>query len=116
MTLICGIGAALIASIGPKPVFEQKALQFDNVKEGEQLTFYYKFKNEGDEDFIITHVHPTCGCTSPEWPQTPIKPGESSQIKVVFDTKGRIGYNAKGVNIESNAGEINLVFEVTVVE
>ena len=38
------------------------------------------------------------------------------QIKVSFDSKGRLGYNAKGINIHSNAGEINLVFEVYVIE
>lgn len=113
--LLLGLGATLIAAIGPKPVFEKKALKFDNVKEGEILKFEYKFKNEGDADFKITHVHPTCGCTTPEWPKAAIKPGQSGVIKVAFDSKDRVGYNAKGINIESNAGEINLVFEVNVV-
>ena len=106
----------VLAAIGPKPVFEKRAQEFRDVKEGEVLTFFYHFTNEGDQDFIIKGVHPTCGCTTPEWPRQAIKPGESGKIKVSFDSKGRPGYNAKGVNIHSNAGEINLVFEVYVIE
>lgn len=110
------LSAQIYSAVGPKPVFEKKGLVFKDVKEGEILTFFYTFKNEGDADFKITHVHPTCGCTTPEWPRQAIKPGETAKIKVSFDSKGRVGYNAKGVNITSNAGEINLVFEVYVVE
>ncbi len=110
------IAVLAMAAIGPKPVFEKKGLEFRDVKLGEVLTFYYYFTNEGDQDFIIDGVHPTCGCTTPEWPKQPIKPGASGKIKVNFDSKDRLGYNAKGVNIHSNAGEINLVFEVYVVE
>ncbi|MFY0642911.1 MAG: DUF1573 domain-containing protein [Bacteroidia bacterium] len=116
LTFIASLSLTLLSAGGPKPVFEKKGLVFEDVKEGDILTFYYHFTNEGDADFKIEHVHPTCGCTTPEWPKHPIKPGESSKIKVSFDSKDRLGYNAKGVNIHSNAGEINLVFEVYVVE
>ncbi len=110
------ISIPIFSAVGPNPVFEKKAYVFKDVKEGEILTFYYTFTNKGDADFKIEHVHPTCGCTTPEWPHQAIKPGETAKIKVSFDSEGRVGYNAKGVNIHSNAGEINLVFEVYVVE
>lgn len=106
----------LFSAGGPNPVFEKKGLVFKDVKEGKVLTFYYNFTNKGDADFIINGVHPTCGCTVAEWPKQAIKPGESGKIKVNFDSKDRVGYNAKGVNIHSNAGDINLVFEVYVIE
>ena len=116
MMIFLGVSLMALSGNGPKPVFEKKALEFKDVPEGQILEFSYTFKNEGDADFVMTHVHPTCGCTTPEWPKGPIKPGQTAQIKVKFDSTGRIGYNAKGINIESNAGEINLVFEVYVVK
>jgi hypothetical protein len=116
LTLIAGLSLSLFSAGGAKPVFEKKSLVFKDVKEGDILTFFYHFTNEGDADFIIEGVHPTCGCTTPEWPRQAIKPGQTSKIKVSFDSKDRLGYNAKGVNIHSNAGDINLVFEVYVIE
>ena len=116
LTTLVILSAQLFSAGGPNPVFEKKSYIFKDVKEGEILTFYYTFTNKGDADFKIEHVNPTCGCTTPVWPKQAIKPGETGKIKVSFDSKDRVGYNAKGVNIHSNAGEINLVFEVYVIE
>ena len=80
------------------------------------LKFSYKFTNTGNGDLILKTVNATCGCTAPEWPKEAIAPGETGEIKVTFDSKDRVGYNAKGVNLETNAGKVNLVFEVYVIE
>ncbi|MDA9820700.1 DUF1573 domain-containing protein, partial [Salibacteraceae bacterium] len=45
----------------------------------------------------------SCGCTVPSWPKQPIKPGETSSIKVKYDSN-RIGPINKSVTITSNAG------------
>ncbi len=94
--------------------FEKKGQVFKGLNEGETLSFSYVFTNTGSVDFQIEGVHPTCGCTVADWPKEAIKPGQTDSIKVTFNTEGRPGYNAKGVNIHSNAGEINLVFEAYV--
>lgn len=89
-------------------------MKFDNIKEGKTLEFYYYFTNTGNAPLKLHSVKPTCGCTIAEYPKYEIKPGQRDSIKVTFDTKDRPGYNAKGVNIVSNAGDISLVFEVEV--
>lgn len=99
----------------PKATFEKKGLKFENVKEGSVLEFYYYFTNTGSIDLKLNHVHPTCGCTVADYPTYAIKPGQRDSIHIKFDTKGRVGYNAKGVNLETNGGEVNLVFEAEVV-
>ena len=104
------------AQSGPKATFDKKSLKFDNIKPGTQLKVVYYFTNTGDADLVLTKVKPTCGCTVAEYPKYPIKPGQRDSINAVFDTEGRSGYNAKGINIQSNAGEISLVFEVSVLE
>ncbi len=98
----------------PKATFDKKGLEFRDIKEGDKLEFYYYFTNTGTADLILKGVHPTCGCTVAEWPKYSIAPGKRDSIFVSFDTEGRPGYNAKGVNIHSNAGEISLVFEAYV--
>ncbi|MBR9861805.1 DUF1573 domain-containing protein, partial [bacterium] len=90
--------------------FKERDQGIKDVKVGETLKFSYGFKNTGSADLKITHVHPTCGCTVAKWPKEAIAPGKTGSIDVEFDTKDRVGYNAKGVNIESNAGTVNLVF------
>ncbi|MCO5266262.1 MAG: DUF1573 domain-containing protein [Lentimicrobium sp.] len=44
----------------------------------------------------------SCGCTVPDFPKTPIKPGESHKIDVKFDSEGRRGYQNKTITIVSN--------------
>lgn len=96
-------------------VFKEKGPIFKDLKEGDILEFYYYFENTGSKDFVISGVHPTCGCTAAEFPKYTIKPGQQDSIKVTFNTDGRPGYNAKGVNMHTSHGEINLVFEAYVI-
>jgi hypothetical protein len=105
-----------LALTGPQATFEKKSLNFDNIKPGTQLKVVYYFTNTGDADLLFTKVKPTCGCTIAEYPKYPIKPGQRDSINAIFDTNGRSGYNAKGINIQSNAGDISLVFEASVLE
>ena len=51
---------------------------------------------------IISNARGSCGCTVPQWPKEPIKPGETGIIKTTYDTK-RIGAFTKTVTITSNA-------------
>ncbi|MCB9224007.1 MAG: DUF1573 domain-containing protein [Crocinitomicaceae bacterium] len=76
---------------------------FGTVKEGEQVRHTYKFKNTGDKNLILINVKGSCGCTVPEdWPKDPIAPGETGEIKVVFDSQGRVGNVKKNVRVEAN--------------
>lgn len=99
----------------PQATFEKKGLKFDNVTEGTQLRVVYYFTNTGNAPLKIYSVDPSCGCTVATFPTYEIKPGQRDSINAVFDSNGRVGYNAKGVNLKSNAGDISLVFEAMVV-
>ena len=98
----------------PEATFIEKGKQLDEVKEGTMVRTVYYFTNTGNADLILNKVAPSCGCTIAEYPKYPIKPGAKDSIVATFDTHDRPGYQAKGINIESNAGPINLVFEVMV--
>jgi hypothetical protein len=51
---------------------------------------------------VIEDVKSSCGCTVPEKPTGPIAPGESSTIKVKYDTN-RVGPIRKTITVYSNA-------------
>ena len=91
--------------------FEETEFDFGMVMEGEKVSHTYKFKNTGSEPLIISNAKATCGCTVPSWPREPIAPGESSEIKVQFDTKnkGKVGgqVQSKRVTITANTDPVN---------
>ena len=82
--------------------FEKDIHDYGTIKQGANGVYEFKFKNTGKEPLIISNAQGSCGCTVPEWPKQPIRPGESSTIKVSYDTK-RIGAINKTVTIYSNA-------------
>lgn len=82
--------------------FESDFHDFGRVIQGEKVSFGFKFTNTGKSDLIISGVSSSCGCTVPDFPKTPIKPGNSHKIDVKFDSEGRRGYQNKTVTISSN--------------
>lgn len=89
---------------------------FGIVTEGEKVGWYFKYKNVGDSDLLISNVITTCGCTAPHYSKKPLAAGGEEVLQIIFDSKGKSGKEIKNVKIESNAknGVINLklIFEV----
>ena len=82
--------------------FESDTFNFGTVIEGEKVAHSYKFTNTGNHDLIITKAVGSCGCTVPEWPKEPIKPGQSGTIDVVFNSDRRVGKANKMVTVYAN--------------
>ena len=76
---------------------------FGKVTEGEIVEFSYRFKNTGTNPLVVTNVSASCGCTVPEKPEAPIKPGEIGFIKVKFNSQNHPGEAQKKVMVSSNA-------------
>ncbi|MBC7889242.1 MAG: DUF1573 domain-containing protein [Ferruginibacter sp.] len=75
---------------------------FGKVREGEKVTFNFRFKNIGGNPLVITSTSASCGCTVPEKPEKPVLPGETGFIKVVFNSQGRTGHNEKNITVLAN--------------
>ena len=76
---------------------------FKTVTDGEKVIYSYRFKNTGSKPLVIVEASASCGCTVPQKPEKPVLPGETGFIKVVFDSKGRVGPAHKTVTVQSNA-------------
>lgn len=87
---------------GAEVSFDKEVHDYGTVKQGGNGECEFKFTNTGTEPLIISDAKGSCGCTVPEWPKTPIKPGETASIKVKYDTK-RVGPINKTVTVTSNA-------------
>ena len=86
---------------------------FGKLKGGETREHNFEFMNVGKEDLVIEFAKGSCGCTVPEWPKEPIKPGEKAAIKVKFDSTGKQGKQEKTVTITANTEpEINSIITI----
>ncbi|TND05055.1 MAG: hypothetical protein FD123_3675 [Bacteroidetes bacterium] len=96
----------------PEMKFEVLDHNFGTIKQGDAATYEFKFKNSGKEPLIITSASGSCGCTVPDWPKDPIRPGGSGTIKVTFNSAGKMGAQDKTVTLISNAKEGTLVLHM----
>ena len=79
------------------------AYNFGNVTDGDKVEYSYRFRNTGKNSLIVSSAVASCGCTVPEKPEEPIKPGETGFLKVVFNSTGRVGPVHKTITVTSNA-------------
>lgn len=86
----------------PQLKISQEKLDFGTVNEGEKIERTFEIKNEGEGLLEITNVRTSCGCTLASVGSKKLKPGETTEVKVVFDTRGYQGKTEKYVYIESN--------------
>jgi len=83
-------------------LFDTLSHDFGTIIEGEIVLYYFEYENTGEGDLVISDVETTCGCTTPDWSREALKSGERSQLKVIFDTKGRLGTQIKPMAVRTN--------------
>ncbi|QOD61613.1 DUF1573 domain-containing protein [Polaribacter haliotis] len=82
--------------------FEEKVYNFGTVNEGDIVEKVFTLTNSGKTDLVITNAQSTCGCTVPVWPKAPIKPGETGEIQVKFNTSGKPNRQQKDITLTTN--------------
>lgn len=82
--------------------FEEMQIDFDTVEEGTVVSRVFTFMNTGNEPLILIRVKGSCGCTVPQYPTEPIKPGETASLTVEFNSRGKRGSKSQKVTITAN--------------
>jgi hypothetical protein len=82
--------------------FQTMEYDFGTIPEGEVIEHVFSFKNSGQAPLVISNIQASCGCTSPDWTKTPIKPGDEGFVKVVFNSAGKTGVQSPTVTIQAN--------------
>lgn len=93
--------------------FETKTYDFGDIVEGERLTYGFKFKNTGKSNLIIYSSEATCGCTTSQPPKAPVRPGETGEITVTFDSKGQKGKVQKRILVGANTYPAETILMIT---
>lgn len=72
------------------------------IPQGKPVTFEFVFANAGKEPVLITDVKASCGCTTPDYSKSPVKPGEKGIVKAVYNAAA-IGAFTKNVTVTTSA-------------
>jgi len=88
--------------MGPKAAIKQTEYDFKNITEGKIVDHDFTITNTGGDLLKIIAVRATCGCTAANPDKSELKPGESTTIKVSFNSSGRLGPQTKFIYISTN--------------
>ncbi len=92
--------------------FSEMEHDFGDVYQDSKNEYIFKFKNTGNEPLIIENAVGSCGCTVPEYPKEPIKPGEEGEIKVVYSPGKQKAQQQKTVTITANTEPITTQLKI----
>lgn len=92
--------------------FEETQFNFGEIIQGQVVETDFDFTNTGKNDLIIYDAKGSCGCTVPEYPKDPIKPGGKNKIHVKFDSSGKEGHQTKTVTLTCNTQPNQVTLQV----
>ncbi len=86
----------------PAISFDNNTFNFADIKQGVKVEYTFTISNNGKSDLFIRKVKASCGCTAVKPAQEMIPAGESTTMKVIFDSRGKVGKQNKTITVISN--------------
>ncbi len=86
----------------PKIEFKETTFNFGTINQGERVDYTFELKNSGKSDLIIHKTKAACGCTIVNPSKKVLKPDESADIKVTFNSAGKLNRQNKSITIITN--------------
>ena len=96
----------------PKVKLDKLVHDFGTISEGDKVETEFIVTNDGEADLVIAEAKGSCGCTVPQPPKDPIKPGDSAPIKVSFNSQGKPGAQEKTVTLTTNTENGHETFQI----
>lgn len=90
-------------------VFAEKFFDFGTVVEGDIIKHTFKFKNEGAGPVKVIKTEASCGCTTLNGVVKEYAPGETAEMVVEIDTKGKKGIVVKTVTLTLENNDVATV-------
>lgn len=113
MAILLGTGLVKAQEDGAVITIAEVTHDFGDIKEADgEVSHMFIVKNEGNQPLVITRVIASCGCTSPAWTKEPIPAGQTGEVKVTFNPKGRPGPFTKTISVYSNGKKGSLVVTI----
>jgi hypothetical protein len=81
---------------------DSSVFHFDTLMQGDKAEHTFRIINTGEHNLVIARAFGSCGCTVPEYPKEPVKPGDTASIHVTFSSAGKEGEQNKNVTLVCN--------------
>ncbi|MBL4593048.1 MAG: DUF1573 domain-containing protein [Flavobacteriales bacterium] len=93
--------------------FAEITHNYGTIQQDSKNTKVFKFTNTGKDPLIIESAVGSCGCTVPQFPKEPIKPGETGEIEVVYSPGKQQGAQTKTITITANTDPITTTINIS---
>lgn len=98
----------------PKIEYSSRNFDFGEIAQGKKVDYIFKIMNTGKRELIIRSVTASCDCTVALPAATTIQPGGNTEMKVSFDSEGKVGMQNKIITVISNdPGQATTILRVT---
>lgn len=85
----------------PVTSFNEKVFDFGKITQGDKVNHVFKLTNNGKRDLILRNVKTSCGCTAVKHADV-VKPGETIDLEVVFNSRGKRSRQNKSITVITN--------------
>lgn len=89
-------------------------INLGTVNEGEVIESSFYIQNGGDLPLVISELHTSCGCLTPEVDLKPIMAGEARRVNFYYDAGGKSGRQISAFVVKSSSGRYRVVVDVNV--
>lgn len=83
-------------------------IDMGKIKQGVPVTVKFIFTNTGNSPVVITDVHPSCTCTSPDFTKYPVPHDNKGYVMATYNA-GAIGKFNKSLSVTTNTGELDIL-------
>ncbi len=108
---------SIARNYAPRVEVRDPHVDFGERMDTEVVTCTYVISNRGNLSLKLGRIYSSCGCTDIRLPTQTVAPGESVEMEVDVDLKGRSGLFTGELRIQTNdplSREIELTFQATV--
>ena len=91
---------------------DQSEKNFGNIPLNEKREHVFKLVNTGNKPLVIYDVVTSCGCTKAEYGKEPVRPGETLELKVIYNAEDK-GCFRKNLTVYCNAEDSPLKFSIS---
>ncbi len=95
LMMLLVVAAGLKAQTIEQVDFKKTAYSFGKIKQHVPASTTFTFVNNSDKALIIESATAECGCTTPEYPKTPVLKGKSATIKVTYNAESPGSFTKK---------------------
>ncbi len=92
--------------------FKEVKHDFGKIKQGTPVTYDFLFTNASEQAIVIETATPSCGCTTPVFPQAAIAKGKSEKVTAGFNAQNMGPFN-KTITVKLAGIDLPTVLTIT---